>query len=331
MAQEIGEADAGARQVADGGTAIAVAVARDDAQVVIARTGVMLGRQVGAQQQAEAVVGLPFQGQVGGNLVAAHGRLVVAIAGGRIVVEVGDIAPAIADLPGSAEGQRVGERDVDRALDFGAAVIAGRGLDIAAIGAIGLARGIQDRAAGGIAAHQGALRAFQHGDAVNVEQSGGQTHRTGHINAVHVDRRGGIEGHHRLARAGIEIALATDGDVQRVLPEGGGRNIDRRRAVAQVFDGPDVQPVQVGLVIGGDGNRHHLLVFGALAGGDDDRLQPGHLGMRAVGGLRLGGQGKIKSQRGGGQQTHNQTFQHRNPLRQYCRYDFGVGGAFASP
>ena len=73
----------------------------------------------------------------------------------------------------------------------------------------------------------------------------GQAHRARHIDAVHVDRRGGIERHHRLAGTGIEIALAANGDVQRVLAEGGGRDIDRGRDILQVLDGLDVELVEL--------------------------------------------------------------------------------------
>ena len=59
-----------------------------------------------------------------------------------------------------------------------------------------------------------------------------------------------IEGQHRIAAAELEleIALAADGDVQRVLAEGGGRDIDRRRDVFQILDGLDVQLVEIVLV-----------------------------------------------------------------------------------
>src|SRR6185312_16132287 len=118
----------------------------------------------------QRVVRLPFQRQVGGDLVGAHGRLVVAIAGGRIGIVIRDIATLVADLGGSAEEQVVGDGNVDRPAQLGAAIIAQGGVDIAAEFTVGLARAVQDGAAGGVAADQGTLGALQHFHAVDVEK-----------------------------------------------------------------------------------------------------------------------------------------------------------------
>ena len=116
--------------------------------------------------------------------------------------------------------------------------------EIVRSGRIGLK---QDRAAGGVAPHQRALRPLEDIHAVHVEQRAGQADGAGVINAVHIDRRRGVEGQARIAAlAGtVEIALAADGDVQRVLPEGAGLDIHRRRDGGQILDRLDVKLVEI--------------------------------------------------------------------------------------
>ncbi len=85
MAQQIGEADAGAGNVADRRlVACGQRGAHEKAQIVIARAGIMLGGDIGADEETEAVVGQPFQGEAAGQFLRALGRLAVGKSGGRI-------------------------------------------------------------------------------------------------------------------------------------------------------------------------------------------------------------------------------------------------------
>ena len=273
---QVHETNAGTGNVADRGLAARRRRTDERAQIVIARTGVMFRRDIGADHQAEAVIGLPFDAEQAGQLVAAEGGLMVAGAGGRVAEIVGDIAFLVVGIQRDARRQRVGQRNIDGALQAGAAIIAQSAADIATeIGAriLGI---IKNGAAGGIAADQGALRPLQHFDIVHVEQRTGQAHSARVINAILVDGGCGIEAQARIAaaRRRVEIALAANGDVEGILAEGGGCDIDRRCGIFQIFERLDAQPVEIVLGIGGDRNRDRLRIFLYLARGDDHRLKP---------------------------------------------------------
>ena len=316
LAAQVGEGQAGDRDIADRGAPRGRHGAHEIAKVVIGRTRVMLAGNIGTHQQAEAVVRLPFDGKNAGKLLEAHRRLGVAASRCGIEKIVGDIAFLVFRIQRHAQEQRVVQRHIEGALQTGAGIVADGGLDIAAQIGPGIPAVVENGAAGGVAAHQGALRPLEHRHSVQVEQRAGQSQGPGIIDPVLVDRRSGIERQARIAaaRGRVEIALAADGDVESILAEGGGRDIDRGADIFQILDGADVQLVEVGLAQRGDGNRHRLLVFLALAGGDDHLFQPHRRGLvggiGAAVGLSQGGAAECTP----GQKGRHQSFGHRNPL-----------------
>ena len=93
-------------------------------QIVIGRAGVMLGGDVGAEQDAETVVRLPFEREDAAQLVGPHGGLGVGSAADRIGIMIGNITALIVHIQRHAGEQRVGERNIHRALQASAAIIA---------------------------------------------------------------------------------------------------------------------------------------------------------------------------------------------------------------
>ncbi len=190
----------------------------------------------------------------------------------RPVLIVADPAQAVADVALPAVAAAVEALDIHRDGLADAVGRIGLGTELieAAVGQLDLAarfrawlgRLDQDRAAGRVAAEQGALRALQNLDGLHVQQLGVGRQRVGRIEAVDVDAdvaaaarggHGGADAADRRLEEGAGIVEAQAGgdlrDVRQLADIGGGQGF---------------------LAEGRDRDRHVDRAFRAPLGGDDD-------------------------------------------------------------
>ncbi len=131
----------------------------------------------------------------------------------------------------------------------------------------GIARHDGDRPADGVAAEQGALRALEDLDPVDVEHVGVRPDAAGEVDAVDIDPDARVE-----VEGEVVLADAADIGGQHRVRSGEGRagvQSDVGRDVGQLGDIVDALLAQS---LGGhrrDGDRHVLNILGGFLGGDD--------------------------------------------------------------
>ena len=135
-----------------------------------------------------------------------------------------------------------------------------------------------DCAANGVGAEQGALRALEDLNPVDVQEILVRADRACEKYAVDVDAHAGIQVEREVV---LPDAAYRGGQHRAVGREGGaGIEIDSRREIA---DRVDVREVAAGQCLGGEGghrNRHVLYVLRPPLRGHDDFLKLGLLGRR---------------------------------------------------
>ena len=189
---------------------------------------------------------------------------VVAVLAGK-AVEGDAVAPV--EHAGDARRDLLGNREADGALD--AHLVEAPIVDAGV--AVGLAARLAgneiDRAARGVAAIERALRAFQHLDALGVEELEELAGRRSEIDVVDIDADGAGD-------VGVEVvdADAADEDV-RVHRTERGLDIQARRLQRQILHVFDAEPLDGLAGKGGDGHRRRLQVFALALRSDDDALE----------------------------------------------------------
>ncbi|MNJ30382.1 hypothetical protein D3C77_249800 [compost metagenome] len=279
----VGDPFAGQRQalgldavgIAGAGVGV-IDVGRAGGQFAVAVTGVGIVLHDVAGQAEEQVVGRrPFGAETGGG----HVLVVVLVA--RVQVRAVAVAQVAGD--GRRDAELVIEGQLGRGDQVALVVAAVGGADLAfrlvGVDALG---DVFDGAADGVAAVQGALRAAQDLDALDVEDVQHRRLRAGDIDVVHIEADAGLEAPQRVLLA----HAADEGDQGRVRPArrlqrqaggGAGQFGDVRRAFLLQLFGRE----------GRDGHRHVLERFVAAAGADDDVVNGGGL-LPGRSGLDLG-------------------------------------------
>ncbi len=215
-----------------------------------------------------------------------------------------DVAVVLLVDESEAQRQRTADRQVERAARAVAVVVAQAALHAAEAIVQHRLGGLHvDRADGGVAAPQRALRPAQHFDGIHVEQQRGGALGARRIDAVDEQRDFGIG----VLGLGAVVADAAHGhgDQAMIALRSG---LEARDQVHQVLDGHDVGVIQRSRVQRGDGDRRLLQGGGALGRGDRDLLYDG-------GGSRVVGQGRP----GPGEQRHHRRLhrQQRLPAKSF--------------
>ncbi len=209
---------------------------------------------------------------------------------------------------GDADRQGVAERDVDRPADADVGVAAAAGLH-AAVDAVERRPGGDDvdRAHGGVAAPQGALRAAQHFDGVQIKQQRRRAFGPGRIDPVdeHGDFGIGVFG------LGAVVADAPQRHGHNAMVAFR-RGLEVRDQVGDVLDGVDVLLVQRRAVNRRDGQRSLLQWCAALGGGDEDFVR--RSGCRPARGRRCGGVNSGEQRYGCCRRAERQPLAHLWPL-----------------
>ncbi|MNS59512.1 hypothetical protein D3C72_924720 [compost metagenome] len=244
--------------------------------------GVVL-RIVDVQVDAEGRGRVPGQAGAGGRGVL----VVVFRAGGR----VRDIAAAFRMQGRQAQGQGVGDRAGNRALELHQVIVA---IGRRGAGAEFLARTTRHQlhgAADGVLAVEGALRTAQDFHAFQVQQVELAAADTAVIDVVDIDADRRVEGLQR-----VRLAHAADVDVGRVGRAAALDQVQVRHRALQVRDLLRARTLQRLAAEGRQGQRGLLRRLLGAAGGDDDVFDAGcrlrvlrpALGVRI---LRIGGRG----------------------------------------
>ena len=193
-------------------------------------------------------------------------------------------AVAVFEIEGDPRGERVADRQVQRALQADVRIVAKLALDVAGVAAVDLRVGAVDdhRAAGGVLAREGALWAAQDLDAGDVV--------VGLFLEITWEGRDPVAiGDDAGAGLAVVLALADAADVEVVaLAE----VVDGQRGAheLQLVDRQHPSLLEVGAGEHGGGDRHRLQVLSAPFGGDDQLLhRRGVAGLgRFRGRLRMG-------------------------------------------
>ncbi len=296
------------------GTRILDAELLADAVAVVVLAEVLV-HQIGA----ELVRGLEAQGDARGAEVAAVDA----------TVQVGVLAVAVVDAAqaGHAQGEHVAERDVDRAGDLEVVVVAVLHGRVAAELAGGLGGDQVHRAAGGVTAVEGALRAAQHFHPVDVEE-------VAVLEVVDGDRQLVLVDADALGAAGADHVGADAADLQVEAAEVGAGEVgvgDLQQQVLAAFElfvlqrvggegrDRDRRILEVGLTtFGGD---HHFADRGRSAGGGIAR------GSWGAGGRECGLGGQKRTERA---RHHQDTaFHHVSQNRRIRRWIAKMPAALA--
>ena len=302
---------AAGKRADEGGVGVEEAVVQPAGQAAQHAGGIGLAQlllQTGAIVIFPEIIGHGVDRGVFGRLpadAAADGIKVAAVNTG-VVEHVGAEAVALQIGASHAHGQRVGDRQVEHALEAQRVVIAILGF-ASGMDAVQLRLGVDevDHAAGGVAAEQRALRAAQHFDALQIEEFGFEQAGGEQRHAFGVDGRGAIAGH-----AHAKIADPADGEAgtgEVALGEGdvGQRQLDVERVV-------DLLTLQRAGVERGHRDRHVLQALcGALRGHHDF----GNAGIFiSLCGLCKGWQGNKADKRRAGNKTGTES---RRDLHQF--------------
>ncbi len=208
-----------------------------------------------------------------------------------VVAGDGIEAVAVFSVPGDAQRQGVADWDVDRTLDVDVVVGAILALQVAVVAGAQAGAGFsdEDRAAGGVLAGEGALRAAQNlhvGDV--VVGLGLEVAREGR-DAVAIGHDAGLDG-------AVAIGTTNAADVEQVaLPEVGYRQVGRNE-----LELVDIDHALLGQVRAGEhGSRHGRLlqVDRTPLGRDHEFLHLGRRGGAARSGLSVGGAGDRKGRK----------------------------------
>ena len=204
---------------------------------------------------------------------AATGILLIVGA----VVHIGVVADI--DARG-AQRDILAERNVDRGIEPQRVVIAVFDIALGArsveIGALG---DDVDRAAGGVAAVERALRSLDHFDALEVVEEARGRARAADIDAVEIERD-------RRVRQRVAVEIADAAQIEQRVRARRGRDLERRDDRGQLGRARDAGAGERIARDGADRDRGALEIFRAALRGDDDVLQPGFGGGAR---LRLGG------------------------------------------
>ena len=200
-----------------------------------------------------------------GNADAAGAIMpvVVILAGDGVLGE----AVAVDGAASDADFQFVRNRQVDDAFEFHGVVIAERALQIAFVFVGGALRLQKHCTAGGVAAKQGALRAFQNLHVGKVEQHAGH--------ALDRHRCRGGHGHfgqigHDAGRGIVCRALAADSEGFRRARLAGGADRERWHAALQILVRGNALLLQHVVAERRDGDGHILTAFFSAPSRNDD-------------------------------------------------------------
>ena len=236
--------------------------------------------------------------------------LVVALTRGGVLGIAVVVLPVGRDL----EGQAGRGRQVDRATHHLALVRAEAGFEEAAGRVARILHDNGNRAAGGVAAEQCALRPAQHLDPLDIEEAEVVGVLAADIDVIDIgaDRR--IEGCDRFRVADPAQVIGV-GRTQAGVVEAH----QVRHELGHIQRGVDPARLQRFGIEGRNRDRHVLYAFGAALGGDDDVLKPLVIVCRF---LRLGRGGQHGDKRNGAQQCstgHRRSFPVRSiPAPAYC-------------
>jgi hypothetical protein len=164
------------------------------------------------------------------------------------------------------------QRQVDHRVQVGAAIVADPGVARHVEAVIRLVGDDGDRACGAVAAEQRALRAFQHFDALQVDEVHQRAAGLAGVDAVHVNADRGV-------RADAEIARLHTAYAEHRLRRLGGVHLQAGQVAGQVAEIPGPQVLDVPGRHDLHRDRHFLCRLRSRLGCDDHFLD-------VVGGLR---------------------------------------------
>ena len=230
---------------------------------------------VAAQRETERVGRFPAQRDLSGAHVLVAEVLAIELAS--------DVTVALAHAQREARGPVATERQVEGAERFTKVVFAQTDAHgVAGVGS-GFVGGQQHRAADGVAAEQGSLRAAQDLHVGDVAKFHGRAHRAAHVDIVDVHADARVDGGRGIALADAANEHLRGGVVagQRSV----GMELDVRRHLVEIGGADDLLPLER---VGAQRSHRHgrvLQAFGAAPRGDDDGLEG--LGFRLTAGRRL--------------------------------------------
>ncbi|MNN05663.1 hypothetical protein D3C81_1184310 [compost metagenome] len=243
------------------------------------------------------VVGDPAQAEVFARLEQQLSARALALAAdeGAVVVQVVDIAVVAGAVGRQPTGDGFRQRAGDGALALEVAALAAGNLHAAFGGEGRLAGADVDHPGGGVLAEQGALRAAQQFQLLDVQQVEHRHARAAEVDVVQVDPGAALQ-----AVAGGVVADASHRDAG--LPRVDVGDVDAGQHLLQVLHPVDLLLLQGGAAERGDRRRHFLYVFLTAPRGDGDLAQAGVFRSAVFRGLRGPGGGRRQAAAEGEQQ-----------------------------